>query len=89
MIFSGRNSNGVSTHITELTIRYPLTINRDEICHLQWIIEGYDGIAFMRTIDPARGEIEISIAPGCEKEVFSLINHLIDEGTIHVAHKAL
>ena len=79
----------MSTHITGLSSKYLLTINRDEICHLQWIIEGYDGIASVRTIDPARGEIEISIAPGCEKEMFSLINHLTDEGSIHVTHKAL
>lgn len=89
MTFSGRNSNGVSRHITELTTKYLLTINRHEICQLQWIIEGYDGIASMRTIDPARGDIEISIAPGCEKEMFSLINHLSDEGSIHVTRKAL
>ena len=89
MIFSGRNSNGVSTLTTELSIKYLLTVNRDEICHLQWIIEGYDGIASMRTIDPARGDIEISIAPGCEKEIFSLINNLTDEGSIHVTNKAL
>jgi ribonucleotide reductase beta subunit family protein with ferritin-like domain len=79
----------VSTHITGLTSKHLLTINRDEICHLQWIIEGYDGIDSMRTIDPEKGEIEISIAPGCEKEMFSLINYLTDEGSIHVTHKAL
>ena len=77
------------THIKKLTSKHLFTVNRSEICHLQWIIEGYDGMASMRTIDSARGHIEISIAPGCEKEIFSLINHLIDEGSIHVTDKAL
>jgi hypothetical protein len=72
-----------------MTSKHLFTIRRAEICHLQWIIEGYDGIASMRTIDPARGYIEIATAPGCEKEMFSLINHLTDEGSIHVTNKAL
>jgi len=79
----------VKTHTKKLTSKHLVTIRRSEICHLQWIIEGYDGIASMRTLDPATGLIEISIAPECEKEMFSLINHLRNEGTIHVANKAL
>jgi hypothetical protein len=46
-------------------------------------------MASMRTIDPAKGHIEISIAPGCEKEMFWLINHLSDEESIHVTDRAL
>jgi len=38
----------------------------------------------MRTINPANGEIEISISPGCEKEISSLIKYLKEEGSIHV-----
>jgi len=79
----------VRIHIKKLTSKHRFTTRRDEICHLQWIIEGYDGMASMRTIDPVRGHIEISIAPGCEKEMFSLINHLIDEESIHVTDEAL
>jgi hypothetical protein len=41
-------------------------------------------MASVRTIDPADGEIEISIAPGCDEEVFSLIKYLREEGSIHV-----
>ena len=42
-------------------------------------------MAFMRTLDPATGEIEISIAPGCEHEVFTLIRYLTEEGSIQVS----
>ena len=69
------------------TRKYILSIHRKEICYLQWIIEAYDGMASMRTIDPANGEIEISICPGCKEEIFSLINHLKKEGSIHVKDK--
>jgi len=54
---------------------------------LQWIIEAYDGMASMRTVNPKTGEIEISIAPGCREEILSLINHLKEEGIIHVRDK--
>jgi hypothetical protein len=47
-------------------------------------MESYDGMASMRTIDAANGEVEISISPGCEKEILSLIHYLKGEGCIHV-----
>ena len=65
------------------TSKYLLSIDRKEICYLQWIIDSYDGIASMRTVDPENGNVEISIAPGCKQEVFSLIRHLEEEGIIH------
>lgn len=66
------------------TSKYLLTVDRKEICYLQWTVDSYDGIASVRTVNAADGNIEISIAPGCEEEVFSLISHLKREGTIHV-----
>jgi len=62
------------------TSKYILFVERNEICYLQWIIESYDGMASMRTINPANGEIEISIAPGCKEEIFSLLRYLKEEG---------
>ena len=87
MIFSGQNSNGVSPLTTGQTSKCLFSINREEICYLQWIIEAYDGMASMRTVNPKTGEIEISIAPGCREEILSLINHLKEEGIIHVRDK--
>ena len=69
---------------TRQTSKYTLSIDRKEICWLQWVIESYGGMASVRTIDPANGEIEISIAPGCDEEILSLINYLKEEGSIHV-----
>jgi len=66
------------------TGKYLLSIDRKEICYLQWIIESYDGMASMRTINPVNGEIEISIAPGCKEDIVSLIKSLQKEGSIHV-----
>ena len=69
---------------TTQTRKLILSIEKSEICYLQWIIESYDGMAIMRTIDPKHGTVEISIAPGCTKEILSVINHLKDDGSIHV-----
>jgi len=71
------------------TIKYLLSIDRKEICYLQWIIESYDGMASVRTINPADGEVEISIAPGCKEDIFSLIKHLKEEGNIHINKEVL
>jgi hypothetical protein len=73
----------VSPLTTGQTSKYRLSINRKEICYLQWVVEAYDGMASMRTINPKTGQIEISIAPGCREEIVSLINHLKEEGIIH------
>ncbi len=69
---------------TRQTSKYILSVDTKEICWLQWIIESYDGMASVRTIDPANGEIEISIAPGCDDEILPLIKYLKEEGSIHV-----
>ena len=66
------------------TRKYILSIEKSEICYLQWIIESYDGMAIMRTMDPMSGTVEISIAPGCTEEIVSLIDWLKEEGSIHL-----
>ena len=71
------------------TGKYLLSIARKEICYLQWIIESYDGMASMRTINPVNGEIEISIVPGCKEDIVSLIKSLQEEGSIHVNQEKL
>ncbi|HDH88430.1 MAG: hypothetical protein B6I32_07695 [Desulfobacterium sp. 4572_20] len=71
------------------TGKYLLSIDRKEICYLQWIIESYDGMASMRTINPINGEIEISIAPCCREDILSLIKSLQEEGSIHINKEKL
>ena len=41
-------------------------VDRQEINYLRVIIESYDGMAIVRTIDPYDALIEIQISPGCE-----------------------
>ena len=44
--------------------------------YLRATIESYDGIAVVRTVDPAEAIIELQIAPGCEAQVTELIHHM-------------
>ena len=69
---------------TMQTSKYILSVERNEICYLQWIIESYDGMASIRTISASNGEIEISIAPGCEEEIFSVLKYLKGEGVLEM-----
>ena len=58
------------------TIKKYFRIDRREICFLKFIIEAYDGIAVLTTIDPAKGIVVINIASGCEEEVQMIIKDL-------------
>jgi len=53
-----------------------LRIHRNHICFVRFILEAYDGIALMRTIDAKKGIVEIMTAPGCDEEVDTLFNDL-------------
>ena len=58
------------------TIRILLKAERREISYIQWIIESYDGMAVMRTVDPQEAIIELMISPGCESLVLEILDHL-------------
>lgn len=57
-----------------------LMVDRSKISYIRWIIESYDGMAIVSTIDPFKAIIELKIAPGCETTIDALLHSLrIDE----------
>jgi hypothetical protein len=54
-------------------------VDRREIAFIKFIFEAYNGIAGMRTIDPAKGVIALNIAPGCEEQVEQILRDLEKE----------
>ena len=58
------------------TIKYIRQVDRREISYLSTIIESYDGMAVVRTIDPQTAFIELQIAPGCEDMILELLEYL-------------
>ena len=62
--------------IAEACLRRYFRIDRQQIHYLKFILEGYDGVAVMRTVDSQKGLVVIHVAPGCEFEVNGIINCL-------------
>jgi hypothetical protein len=58
------------------TITQYYRVDRRRIAFLKFIFEAYDGIAVITTMDASAGTVAIRVAPGCEKEVTTLIKAL-------------
>jgi hypothetical protein len=54
-------------------------VDRRQIAFIKFVFEAYDGIAGMRTTDPAKGIIKFHIAPGCEEQVEQILRDLKKE----------
>ena len=50
------------------TIRH-FFVHPREIYFLRFILEGYDGLAVVTTLQPKAGLVQISVAPGCEEDL--------------------
>ncbi|UCD88347.1 MAG: DUF4911 domain-containing protein [Desulfobacterales bacterium] len=46
------------------TVRRYYRIDRRQIHFLKFVLEGYDGVAVLRTIDPSEGLVVLHIGPG-------------------------
>jgi len=60
------------------TKRYAI-LPRAEIGRLRFLLEGYDGLAFARTLDQQTGLVEIAFAPERLRDVEVLLTALADE----------
>ncbi len=61
------------------TIQKTYRIDRRQIYFLRFILEGYDGMAIVRTLDPQQGIVVVYIAPGCEDDVEMVLEDLSKE----------
>ena len=51
-------------------------IDRREIAFFKFILEAYDGLAVVSTLDPQAGIVALHIAPGCEPDVEKIVADL-------------
>ena len=58
------------------TIRRHYRVDRRKIAFIRFILEAYDGLAIVRTVDAQTGLIEFQIAPGCEQDVEDILEDL-------------
>jgi len=55
------------------------SVSRKDIGYLRFILESYDGLLFMRTIDAKAGLIEVGYHPSRRHDALDLLRSLTDE----------
>jgi hypothetical protein len=55
------------------TQRY-FRVNRRDISFLRFILEAYEGVAVLTTVDPGDGIVKVLIAPGSERVVADVLD---------------
>jgi hypothetical protein len=58
------------------TVKRYYRVDRGQIHFLKFILEGYDGVAVLRTIDPQEGLVVLQIGPGCQSIVDMIVEDL-------------
>ena len=60
-------------------------VDRCQIGFVKFILEAYDNVAVMSTLDPRQGVVQVTIAPGCETMVDGIMTSLcVDEEMVPV-----
>ena len=72
-------------HTPAETVKRYYRVDRREIAFIKFILEAYDGLAVMETLDPIAGMVVFHIAPGCEAEVNMILQDLKREIVIEPA----
>jgi hypothetical protein len=71
-----------SLETAKRTITQYYRVQRSEIAFIKFILEAYDGMAMLTTIDPAKGIIALRIAPHCQEQMVTLLQNLKKEVVI-------
>lgn len=66
------------------SVQWILEVNKSDIAYIVGLFEAYDDFAIVRTLDPARGHIELMISPDYVDEVAKLVERLGDEISLRV-----
>jgi len=66
------------------TVRKKFRVDTSQISFLKFILEAYEGMAQLTTLDPGLGLVEIYVAPGCMKDFESIIMDLKKQMLIEV-----
>ena len=65
------------------TISLMIRIPPREIAYLSFVLESYEGVAAMRTVDPGRGIVEVMVPPSYEKELGEILVDLAQDFPVH------
>ena len=73
--FLGEQKTDTIAPVSRRFFRVPL----EEIAYVRAVLEGYDGLAVLRSPDPRRGEVEWLIGEGLEDDADALLRVLEKE----------
>ena len=62
-------------------------VDRREISFMKFILEAYDNVAVVSTVDPQLGRVKVRIAPGCEALVDGIVTGLAETIAIVTGHE--
>ena len=54
-------------------------MDRRQISFVKFILEGYDNVAVVTTLDAGAGLVLLTVAPGCDRLVEDILHSLTDE----------
>ncbi len=66
------------------TTQHLYRVDRRDISFLRFILEAYDGMAVVTTRDAAMGIVSVTVAPGCQTVVASVLDALTAAGEIYL-----
>lgn len=61
------------------SVQWILEVNKSDIAYIVGLFDAYDEFAVVRTLDPARGHIELMMSPDYIEEVAKLVERLSEE----------
>ncbi len=61
------------------SVQWILEVDKRDIAYIVGLFDAYDDFAVVRTLDPARGHIELIMSPDYVDEVAKLVERLADE----------
>lgn len=64
------------------TVQWYFKINRRDIAYMKFILESYEGLGVLRTIDPRGGIVEVMVPPGLEEDMEMVLEGLRHEISI-------
>jgi hypothetical protein len=64
------------------TVQWYFRVNRADIAYMKFVLESYEGLGVLRTVDPWSGIVEVMVPPGLEEDMDMVIEGLQDEISI-------
>ncbi|NIP99478.1 MAG: DUF4911 domain-containing protein [Nitrospinaceae bacterium] len=61
------------------SVQWILEVDKRDIAYIVGLFESYDDFAVVRTLDPARGHIELMVSPDFVTDTAQLVERLAEE----------